>query len=414
MNTKHQLTDIQDRVDELAQQFSRDAAVNTLLNPDDLKEFFRRGLAELLSTAIHTEREFHLQDHPEDRANGHSPQRELRVGTLAVPLQVPRTRQGFYPALLPKHQRQLPQQYHELLHTVLLQATSFRAALRTLQSMGLGYRPDQLETLLAELDQQAKTFFTRPLHPDWLFLFIDAKVIHLKDEHDQVKKAVHFLVVGVNMQGYKELLTSQIFWGNEVIDAWRSVIISLKNRGLTRALFLVTDDFSGVTTLISSLLPNSDHQLCTVHLFRNALRHLNENQYADFKTTWKEIYASSSPDTARSKLLALLERLRPNHPSYVQHLEKRTDQLLSFMKYPTLIRSTLRSTNLAEGLNNIIENVRRNAGGHFHSEREARIKLLLVSERLGQTKWSRPDPRIATNIQTLNHMFLQRFEDLPN
>ena len=47
---------------------------------------------------------------------------------------------------------------------------------------------------------------------------------------------------------------------------------------------------------------------------------------------------------------------------------------------------------------------------HFHPEREARIKLLLLSERLGQTKWSRPDPRIASNLQTLNHMFLQRFE----
>jgi len=410
MNTKHQLTDIQDRVDQLAQQFSRDAALNTLLSPEDLKDFFRRGLSELLKSATHTEREFHLEDHPDDRANGHSPQRELRVGTLAVPLQVPRTRQGFYPALLPKHQRQLPHQYHELLHSILLQATSFRAALRTLQSMGLGYRPDQLEILLSELDQQAKIFFARPLHPDWLTLFIDAKVIHLKDEHDQVKKAVHFLVVGVNMQGYKELLTSQIFWGKEVIDAWRAVIISLKNRGLTRALFIVTDDFSGVTALVNSLLPNSDHQLCTVHLFRNALRHLNENQYADFKTTWKEIYASSGLDTARSKLLDLLERLRPNHPSYVQHLEKRSDQLLAFMKYPALIRGTLRSTNLAEGLNNVIENVRRNAGGHFHSEREARIKLLLLSERLGQTKWSRPDPRIATNLQTLNHMFLQRFE----
>lgn len=414
MNTKHQLTQIQDRVEQLAQQFSREATLNTLLSPEDLKEFFRRGLSELLSTAINTEREFHLEDHPDDRANGHSPQRQLRVGTLAVPVQVPRTRQGFYPALLPKHQRQLPHQYHELLHTVLLQATSFRAALRTLQSMGLGYRPDQLEILLAELDQQAKTFFARPLHPDWLFLFIDAKVVHLKDEHDQVKKAVHFLVVGVNMQGYKELLTSQIFWGNEVIDAWRSVIISLKNRGLTRALFAVTDDFSGVTNLISTLLPACDHQLCTVHLFRNALRHLNEQQYADFKTTWKEICASSSLDTARAKLLALLDRLRPDHPTYVQHLEKRTDHLLAFLKYPAAVRATLRSTNLAEGLNNVIENVRRNAGGHFHSEREARIKLLLLSERLGHTRWSRPDPKIGTSIQKLNHMFLQRFEDQLN
>ena len=410
MKTNQEPSLIQDRVDQLAEQFASDSLLSTWLQPQDLKEFLRRGLTHLLTAALQSERQFHLEDHPKDRANGYAPERQLHVGTLPVALQIPRTRQGFYPAFLPKHQRQLPEQYQELLQTVLLQANSFRAALRTLQNMGLGYRPDQLEELLTELDQQAKTFFSRPLHPDWLFLFIDAKVVHLKDEHDRVKKAVHFLVVGLNTQGYKELLTSQIFWGNEELDAWRQVLIQLKNRGLTRVLFAVTDDFSGLTSLMQSLLPQTDHQLCTVHLLRNALRHLNPEQYADFKNTWKEISICSSLDTAREKLLALLDRLRPTQRAYVEHLQKRCDHLLAFMKYPTRLRSVLRSTNLPEGLNNLIENIRRSAGGHFHSEREARVKLLLLSERLAHTKWSRPDPRIATNLQILNHLFAQRFE----
>ena len=312
--------------------------------------------------------------------------------------------------MLPKYQRHLPEAYQQLLRNLLLGARSFSAARRTLQALGLGYSPEQVEQLLEELHQEAKSFFTRPLAPDWLCVFIDAKIIELKDEHDQVKQAVHFLAVGIGLDGKKEILTAAAFWGNEALEAWRKTLIDLKNRGLVRVLLLVTDDFSGLAPLIKSLFPNSDHQLCTVHLLRNAQRHLSLEDYTLFRDTWREIQAASGFESAQTRFRALLDQLRPNNKAWVEHLQKRIPNYLTFIKYPTPVHPQLRSTNLPEGLNNQIENLRRNAGGHFHSQREALIKMKLLTTDLYDHKWTRGNPVLLTHIGILNQIFRQHFE----
>ncbi len=410
MKTTHEFASVQAHLEEFFARLANCPELEGQLSPADLPQLLEAGLSHVLNTALEKERQFHLEDHPEDRANGYAPSRTLQVGTTAVQLERPRTRQGFYPAVLPKHQRYLPEAYQQLLRNVLLGARSFNAAKRTLQALGLGYSPEQVEALLEELHQEAKSFFTRPLGPDWLALYVDAKLIELKDEHEQVKQAVHFLVVGLGLDGKKEVLSATTFWGHEVLEAWRKVLVDLKNRGLVRVLWLVTDDFSGLAPLLKSLFPNSDHQLCTVHLLRNAQRHLSLEDYLLFKETWREIQAASSFESAQTKFRALLEALRPNNQAWVEHLERRTANYLVFLKYPAPVRAQVRSTNLPEGLNNQIENLRRNAGGYFHSQREALIKMKLLTNDLYRHKWSRPNSVLLTQLGALNQRFRQHFE----
>jgi putative transposase len=401
---------VQAHLEEFFSQLAQCPELEGQLGPEDLPQLLEAGLAQVLKGALKRERQFHLEEHPADRANGYAPKRTLHVGATPVTVERPRTRQGFYPAILPKHQRHLPEAYQQLLRNILLGARSFNAARRTLQALGLGYSPEQVEQLLEELHQEAKNFFTRPLAPDWLCLFIDAKIIELKDEHEQVKKAAHFLVLGIGLDGKKEVLSATTFWGSEVLESWRKVLLDLKNRGLTRALLLVTDDFSGLAPMLQSLYPHSDHQLCTVHLLRNAQRHLSAEDYTSFREVWREIQAASSFESAQTKFRALLEQLRPNNKAWVEHLEKRTARYLTFLKYPTAIHPQLRSTNLPEGLNNQIENLRRNAGGHFHSQREALIKMKLLTQQLYDYKWTRPNSIFLGQLGTLNQLFRQHFE----
>ena len=380
------------------------------ISPQDLPQMLQLALTKMIEAALAQERHFHLENHPQDRANGYAPQRTLHVGATPVSLERPRTRQGFYPALLPKHQRHLPEAYQELLQNILLGARSFAAARRTLQAMGLSYSAEQTEQLLQQLHQEARAFFTRPLAPDWFALFADAKLIDLKDDQDHVRQAVHFLVLGLGMDGKKQLLTTSTFWGNEVLEAWRRVLLDLKNRGLTRTLLWVTDDFSGLNGLLPGLFPHSYHQLCTVHLLRNAQCHLSRPDYATFKDLWKELCAASSPESAQAKFRSLLEQLRPQNKAWVEHVEKRAAHYLVFLHFPASLRPQLRSTNLPEGINNQIENLRRNAGGHFHSEREALIKMKLLTDQLYQTRWRRPSPTIKAQLAWLNRLFHQRFQ----
>ncbi len=410
MNYNQTSATVQAHLDEFFAQLAQCPELEGQLCPEDLPQLLQAGLSHVLNSVLKKERHLHLEDHPQDRANGYAPRRALKMGTTTVELERPRTRQGFYPAVLPKHQRHLPEAYQQLLRNILLGARSFNAARRTLQALGLGYCPEQVEQLLEELHQEAKSFFARPLSPDWLCLFIDAKIIELKDEHDQVKKAVHFLVIGIGLDGKKEVLSAATFWGNEVLESWRKVLIELRNRGLVRVLLLVTDDFSGLAPLIGSLFPNSEHQLCTVHLLRNAQRHLSLEDYCLFKQIWREIQATSSFESAQTKFRSLLDQLRPNNQAWVEHLEKRTANYLTFLKYPAPVHPHLRSTNLPEGINNQIENLRRNAGGHFHSQREALIKMKLLTNQLYDHKWTRVNPVFLGQIGALNQIFRKHFE----
>jgi transposase-like protein len=355
MNDKEMNPELHDQIDELISKIGQNQLLSSLIQPKDLEQFLQNGLSKLLIRAVEQERQLYLADHPEDRANGFAPTRSLQIGTTPVELERPHTRGPFYPGFLPKYQRCLPETYQQLLQDILLQAKSFRAAMRTMQALGLSYSPKQLEVLLEELCQEAKTFFQRPLAPDWFCLYIDAKVVHLKDEAGQIKKAVHFLAIGVSTSGHKEPLAAAAFWGNEVLEAWRKVLIDLKNRGLVRALMIITDDFSGLAPMIKSLFPQTDHQLCCVHLFRNAYRHLNQKDYERFRQEWQQIYACSSYEVARQIFQELLESLRPNYSAYVAYLENRTD-------------------------------------------------------RLYETKWSCPNPRFKQFIQPMSMLFRQRFE----
>jgi len=54
--------------------------------------------------------------------------------------------------------------------------------------------------------------------------------------------------------------------------------------------------------------------------------------------------------------------------------------------------------------------MRRNAGGHFHSEREAMVKMKLLIDDLHQTRWKQPLRRLAAFLQDLARLFQKRFE----
>jgi putative transposase len=236
MNNNTTMNVVQDHVDEMMQQLVGDPILSALASPSDLQGYLQTGFSALLNATLLKDRALYLEHHAEDRANGFAPARELQVKTTPVMVTRPRTRDGFFPAFLPKYQHPVPADYQELLEQILLEAKSFRAALRTLQTMGLSYSLKELEALLSELEQEAKLFHERPLNPDWLILYIDAKELDLKDEHDQVKKAAHFLALGVNFEGRKEVICSRIFWGHELLEGWKEVFVGLQNRGLTRFL----------------------------------------------------------------------------------------------------------------------------------------------------------------------------------
>jgi transposase-like protein len=75
-------------------------------------------------------------------------------------------------------------------------------------------------------------------------------------------------------------------------------------------------------------------------------------------------------------------------------LENRADQHLTFMNYLASLRPQIRSANLPQGINNLVERPWRNAGGHFHCKGEMLIKMKLLTAQLYETIWRCANPRL--------------------
>ena len=188
----------------------------------------------------------------------------------------------------------------------------------------------------------------------------------MAEEGGAIKKAVHFTVIGVDMNCKKELLLSAVFFGSESLEMWKKVITNLKNRGLCRVLMFITDDFSGLNKLLSQMLPNTDHQLCLVHLMRNSKGNLDKNLYEEFTSLLQEIYLRPSFESAYSKLVNFIEeKVKKDHSFYANYLKDRVGNYLAFTKYPQGIRAMIRTTNAVEGINSSIETARRNFGSYL-------------------------------------------------
>jgi len=381
-------------------------------NPD-IRQFLIDGMSDLLNRAFVAERSVYLAGNGNvgNKANGYS-NRSVNFGTSLVPISVPRDRSGnFYPSMLPKYSRNIGESYLDILEGIILNSKSFRSISDTVNALGLPYSKEQVELVLNDLFEESKKFNARQLESDWAFVYVDAKVIDMAEDSGSIKKAVHFTVVGVDMNCKKELLLSINFFGSESLELWKKVITNLRNRGLSRVLMLITDDFSGLNKLITQLLPNTDHQLCLVHLMRNLKGNLDKNLYEEFSNLMQEIYLCSSFESAYSKISSFIEeKVKKDHSFYANYLKERVNNYLAFTKYPQGLRPMIRTTNAVEGINNAIETTRRNSGGYFHSEREIAIKMKIIFDNLAKTKWLNPIPKFAANLAQINHMFFERFE----
>jgi transposase-like protein len=184
--------------------------------PDELREpleqLLAQGLGEIsirqllgmtLSGLAAAERSAYLHSSPTDKGNG-SYDRSVAIGSIAVPIEVPRTRSGmFRPSLLPAaYQRAYPDEMQQLLLALLCSSRSVNAAKAALRKLGLPCSEDDLDAVAGEYVEEFALRNSRPLDPDLIALFIDGKYVEVKDG-DHIRPVTIYLAVGLMRSGHK-------------------------------------------------------------------------------------------------------------------------------------------------------------------------------------------------------------------
>jgi len=268
----------------------------------------RELLSWLLSTVGLAERKAYLERILQDKPNGFY-QRSLELGTIPLEVRVPRTRSGdFRPASLPApYQRGYSEEIQALLLGLLASSRSLNAAKDALQKMGLSSSQQDLDRVASGLIEELELRNSRPLDCDLLALFLDGKYVEFRDG-DRLRPACIDVVVGLRRDGRKQVLTCLARVGRENLEDWKTVLRGLLERGLRRVLIVVHDDFSGLLPVTQSLFPNSDVQLCAVHMQRNAKTHLNKADAIEFQQRWRAIKSSWNLELAHQQFEELCDR----------------------------------------------------------------------------------------------------------
>lgn len=275
--------------------------------------------------------------------------------------------------------------------------------------MGLAASEEELDAVARSFIEELELRNTRPLDPDLLTLFLDAKYVEVR-EGDRLRLGAIYLVIGLGRDGKKRVLTSLLRFGRENIEEWKSVLRGLIERGLRRVLLVVHDDFSGLLPITRGLFPQADVQLCIVHLQRNAKSHFSKPDAAEFNQRIRTLKVAWNAEVAAAQFEDLCQHFESRSPSFIREIRKKRDHYLAFLNYPDSIRRSLSTTNVVEAVNGRLEIMRRNSGGYFHSEDTLKLKLGLAVSQLETGRWRRVAASVQTALDQFNAIFQARFE----
>jgi transposase-like protein len=294
---------------------------------------------------------------------------------------------------------------------LLSSSRSINAAKDALRKMGLSHSEQDLERVAASMTEELELRNSRPLDPDILAVFVDGKYIELR-EGDKLRSACIYVVVGLGCDGKKKILSCIAKSGRENLEDWKSVLRGLIERGLRRVMIFIQDDFSGLMPISQGFFPNTDIQLCAVHMQRNAKTHLSKIDNTEFQQRWRAIKSSWDIEVGNRQFEELCDRFAKTYPTWVAELRKKREHYLAFLKYPEYMRKSFSTTNAVEAINGQLEIMRRNSGGYFHSEETLKFKLGFAIASLENGVWRSVARTYAAALPQLNAMFQSRFEQV--
>ena len=393
---------------EELEAFARKTA-KSLNTEKDLTDF-RRMLTKLtVEAALNAELDDHLgYDKHEVTASANSrngyTSKTLQTEDGQFELDTPRDRHGgFEPQLVKKHQTRFTSMDDKVL-SLYAKGMTTREISATFKEM---YDADVSATLVSRVTDavidKVTEWQARPLDAVYPIVYLDCIVVKIRQDKRVINKAI-YLALGVNMAGHKELLGMWLA-ENEGAKFWLSVLTELQNRGVKDILIACVDGLKGFPDAINAVYPETQIQLCIVHLVRNSIKYVVWKDYKAVTQDLKKIYHSATEEEGLLSLQQFSERWDDKYPQISKSWRSRWENINTLFNYPADIRKVIYTTNAIESLNSVIRKVLKKRK-LFPTDDSARKVIYLAIEDASK-KWTMP---IRDWKPALNH-FMIEFED---
>jgi len=385
------------------------AAAKNIKTEADLNEFRQMLTKIAVETALNAELDDHLgfdrheQSDSDNNRNGYTT-KTLKTEDGQFEVDTPRDRSGsFEPQLVKKHQRRFTSMDDKILF-LYAQGMTTREIVTTFKEM---YGADVSASLISKVTdaviEQVVEWQSRPLDAVYPIVYLDCIVVKIRQDKQVINKAV-YLALGVNMEGHKELLGLWLS-ENEGAKFWLNVLTELQNRGVKDILIACVDGLKGFPEAINTAFPETQVQLCIVHMVRNSVKYVPWKDYKPVTADLKQIYQSATEEEALQALDQFAEKWDEKYPQISRTWHAHWQNLNTLFSYPPDIRKAIYTTNAIESLNSVIRKATRKRK-LFPTDDSAK-KVIYLAIEAASKKWTMP----IRNWKPALNRFMIMFED---
>src|SRR5690349_2257419 len=266
-----------------------------LTGPNGLLKLFTKNVLETALNAELTEHLGHAKHQDEagrestNVRNGSRSKTVISDAVGEVPIDVPRDREGtFEPQIVKKRQRRLSGVDEIVLSLYAKGLTTGEISAHFAEIYGASISKETVSRITDKVVDEMQEWSARPLDAVYVAVFIDAIVVKVRD--GQVANRPVYAAIGVTVDGRKDVLGLWAGTGGEGAKFWMSVLIDLKNRGVTDVFFVVCDGLKGLPDVVETVWPRTIVQTCLIHLIRNTFRLTSRKDSDAIKRAIKPIY----------------------------------------------------------------------------------------------------------------------------
>jgi len=373
-----------------------------LIGENGLLKQLTKALIERAMKAELTHQLGYPKNAPQGRSSGNSrngkSRKKLKGDFGEIDIEVPRDREGkFEPKIVPKHQRRFDG-FDEKILSMYSRGMSTREIQGHLEDIyGVEVSPSLISEVTDAVVDELQQWQSRPLEALYAIVYLDAMFVKMRHEGRVENRAV-YVAVGVRMDGYKDVLG---LWtaDTEGPKFWLMVITELQNRGVKDIFIVCVDGLKGFPEAIETVFPNSQVQLCVVHLIRNSLKYVNRKEWKAVVADLKAVYSAPTADAAQNELRQFGERWDAKYPPIRMMWERNWDRVIPFLAFPPTVRRVIYTTNAIESLHMSLRKIIKTRAS-FPSE-QAALKLMYLALKNVVRHWQ--DQTVPHWRDALNH-----------
>lgn len=244
----------------------------------------------------------------------------------------------------------------------------------------------RISNVAEAVEAERKAWQNRSLEAVYPIVYLDAIVAKVRHDGRVVNKAIH-LGLGVNLAGHKELLGLWITQ-NESSKFWLCVLTELQNRGVKDIFITCVDGLSGFPDAIEAVFPQTQVQLCIVHMVRSSLNYVCYKDRKAVAADLRVIYTAPTESEAEQALVDFSERWDKQYPTISKSWMTHWGRIVPFFAFPQDIRKAIYTTNAIESMNMTLRKVLRSHRSFPTDESAIKVNYLAIHNI--STKWTMP------------------------